>query len=208
MDVHSPHEPIRSVSDFFLHLLTITIGLLIALGLEGLVEAAHNRHLVHQAEANLHAELNTNRSTLTKDNLWLTESAAEIAANMQVLTALKNHQPPSGSLDFNWHWNGTQSSAWDTARDTGAVALMPYETVQGYAIVYGQQAVVNQQALVYIHDLYRSGVSAQGRKISDLRPADIDKMIANSQEALVDLDYLRSLCTSLDTIYKSAGNEL
>jgi hypothetical protein len=37
---------------------------------------------------------------------------------------------------------------------------------------------------------------------------EIDKMIANSQEALVDLNYMRNLRTSLDTIYKGAGEGL
>jgi hypothetical protein len=38
LDVHSPHEPIIGWKDFLLHLFTITIGLLIALSLEGTVE--------------------------------------------------------------------------------------------------------------------------------------------------------------------------
>jgi len=38
MDVHPVHGSIHSVRDFFRHLLTITIGILIALGLEGIVE--------------------------------------------------------------------------------------------------------------------------------------------------------------------------
>ena len=208
MDVHAPHEPIHTVGDFFLHLATITVGLLIALALEGLVGVVHRRHLLHQAEANLHVELNLNRATTAKDEQQLNRTAAEIATNIQILTALKNHQTPTGTLDFNWFWNSTQSAAWDTARDTGAIALMPYETAQGYSIVYGQQSFVNQQALVYIHDLHHSADAMQARKLADLQPADLDKMIANSQEALVDLNYLRELCTSLGRIYKSAAEGL
>ena len=34
LDVHAPHEPIHGVKDFLLHLLTITVGLLIAVGLK------------------------------------------------------------------------------------------------------------------------------------------------------------------------------
>jgi hypothetical protein len=44
LDVHLPHEPIHGTRDFFLHLFTITIGLLIAIGLEAMVEAVHHRH--------------------------------------------------------------------------------------------------------------------------------------------------------------------
>lgn len=38
LDVHPPHHAIRGWKDFLLHLLTITIGLLLALSLEGWLE--------------------------------------------------------------------------------------------------------------------------------------------------------------------------
>lgn len=44
LDVHAPEHPIGGPRDFLVHLLTITVGLLIALGLENSVEALHHRH--------------------------------------------------------------------------------------------------------------------------------------------------------------------
>jgi hypothetical protein len=38
LDVHPPHEPAHSWRDILIHLATITIGLFIALSLEGRVE--------------------------------------------------------------------------------------------------------------------------------------------------------------------------
>ena len=35
IDVHAPHKAIGNTGEFFLHLFTITIGLLIAVGIEG-----------------------------------------------------------------------------------------------------------------------------------------------------------------------------
>jgi hypothetical protein len=64
IDVHPPHVPIRGWREFFLHLATITIGLLIALSLEGLVEWQHHRHLVHEAQASLYTEIKSNESRL------------------------------------------------------------------------------------------------------------------------------------------------
>jgi hypothetical protein len=43
MDVHPPHLPIHTWKDFLLHLLTITIGLFIALTLEASIESIHHR---------------------------------------------------------------------------------------------------------------------------------------------------------------------
>ena len=44
MEVHPPDHPLRTWGDFWIHLGTITIGLLIALGLEATVEWAHRVH--------------------------------------------------------------------------------------------------------------------------------------------------------------------
>lgn len=60
LEVHPPHEPIHGWRDFFIHLTTITIGLVIALSLEGCVEWRHHRHLVHEAEAGLQIEIKAN----------------------------------------------------------------------------------------------------------------------------------------------------
>ena len=51
IDVHAPHNRMEGFKDFFLHLITITIGLLIALSLEGCVEWHHHRTLVREADA-------------------------------------------------------------------------------------------------------------------------------------------------------------
>lgn len=64
LDVHAPHEKIHGYKDFFLHLFTITVGLLIALGLEGCVEWGHHRHLRREAEVNLRQEVRDNEKEL------------------------------------------------------------------------------------------------------------------------------------------------
>ena len=206
MDVHVPDHPLHTTRDFLLHLFTITVGLFIALMLEAGVEALHHRHLLHQAEANLTAELHENRVDLAKDERQLDRSEAALSKNITLLTALKAHQGSAEPPDFYWYWNGMQTAAWDTARDTGAIALMSYDHAQGYAVIYGQQSIVDEQAKLYIRDIYRSGGALQGRQVSDLQPADIDTMIAGTQQALVDLKLLEDLCHSLDRIYQNADH--
>ena len=43
LDVHAPHSPTHTWKDFFIHIATICIGLLIAIGLEQTVEAIHHK---------------------------------------------------------------------------------------------------------------------------------------------------------------------
>ena len=56
MDVHAPHQPLHTWKDFWIHLGTITIGLLIAISLEQSVEGLHHLHQRHQLEEDLRAE--------------------------------------------------------------------------------------------------------------------------------------------------------
>ena len=56
LDVHPPHAPPHTWKDFFIHIATICVGLLIAVGLEQTVEWIHHRHQLHQLEQDLQTE--------------------------------------------------------------------------------------------------------------------------------------------------------
>ena len=60
LDVHPPHEKMHGFKDFLLHLFTITIGLLIALGLEGYAEHWKQRELKKDADTKLRQEIRDN----------------------------------------------------------------------------------------------------------------------------------------------------
>lgn len=203
MDVHPPHGNIHSWRDFFVHLSIITLGLLIALGLEGLVEWGHNKHLLHRAEANLKSELQQNRTTLENDEKVLDASEKELESYLELLTAFKASHHTTGEKTLHWEWNGLSSAAWDTARNTGAVALMDYAAAQRYADIYGQQSLVDAQAMLYVRDVYRSLAPLQGgRHLSTLQTMEVDTMSANVQQAMADLKFLRDLSDSLSRYYE------
>jgi hypothetical protein len=52
LDVHPAHHAASTWRDFFIHIATIVIGLLIAIGLEQTVEYFHHRHLASEARSN------------------------------------------------------------------------------------------------------------------------------------------------------------
>src|SRR5690242_4713646 len=205
MDVHPPHGGIHSWRDFFIHLIVITLGLLIALGLEGIVEWRHNKHLVHTAESNLRAELVANQKTLAEDLASLNNAQKQTESDLAILSALKERNDPGAELNFHWEWNGPSSAAWDTARNTGAIALMNYQAAQNYSVIYEQQGLVNAQSGAFVRDLYRAGAPLEeGRKLHDLKPAQLDAINANLQQTLADLKYLRDLGESLGRLYQRA----
>src|SRR6478672_10779502 len=65
MDIHLPKPP-RSAKEFAVEIGTITIGILIALALDSVVTAIHNRDIVDKSRAQLILELTKNRDHLTE----------------------------------------------------------------------------------------------------------------------------------------------
>ena len=203
MDVHPPHGSIHTWRDFFVHLSIITLGLLIALGLEGVVEWAHNRHLLQRADANLRSELELNRVTLMNDEKLLDASEKQLQAYLGLLSAFKAEHHTTEANGLSWEWNGLSSAAWDTARNTGAVALMDYAAAQKYADIYTQQSLVDTQASAYVRDVYRSVAPLQGgRRLSSLKTAEVESMVTNVQQTMADLKFLRDLSDSLSRYYE------
>ena len=72
MEIHRPKAS-HSWREFFIEIGTITLGILIALGLESLIVSVRDRHLVQNARADLRSELQGNRQDLT--NLIESEKA-------------------------------------------------------------------------------------------------------------------------------------
>jgi hypothetical protein len=67
LDVHPPHHPTHSWRDFFIHIATIVVGLLIAVGLEQIVEILHHRHQRQELQRNLQEDSVANRDYATAD---------------------------------------------------------------------------------------------------------------------------------------------
>jgi hypothetical protein len=144
IDVHPPHEPIHGWRDFLLHLLTITIGLLIALSLEGCVEWQHHRHLVHEAEASLHGEIQSNANGLPDAIADLHKQQDMLKHDVTLLKyIIKNHKAPENSnMEITFHIRSFDDVSWKTAQSTTALSYMPYARVEEYADIYNTQTAL------------------------------------------------------------------
>jgi hypothetical protein len=140
LDVHAPERGIGGFRDFAIHLLTITIGLLIALALENAAEALHHRHDRKEAEALIRQEIASNRDDIKQGEAQFKTEMDGMNRVMQTLEAMSQGQP--GKLqesDFLFHQAPIQDSAWRTASTTGVVNYMPYEEVQRFSDAYKEQ---------------------------------------------------------------------
>src|SRR5215472_8841818 len=66
MEIHAPEKPILTVKEAAVHLLIVTVGILIALSLEGIVEYVHHRTIVREAREIMRQEIEENRAELDK----------------------------------------------------------------------------------------------------------------------------------------------
>jgi hypothetical protein len=206
LDVHPPHEPIHGWRDFLLHLLTITIGLLIALSLEGCVEWQHHRHLVHEAEASLHDEIQNNSKGLPGAIADLHKQQEDLKHDVVVLKYIvKNHKSPKDdNMTISFHIRTFDNVSWKTAQSTTALSYMPYAQAQEYADIYSTQDELESTEKQAARDAIISLAPFINYSDHDPDPTggqanDIKQKIEILQGQLTLVD---SLITSLDREYK------
>ena len=206
LDVHPPHQPIHGPRDFLLHIATITIGLLIALGLEAGVEAIHHHHIVTEARENIHREIESNQKAVPGNLREIEADHKRMLADMTALRALRTDPNAKNiSITLAWSWSPPSDSAWKTARDTGALALMNSSSVQTYAEIYAKQQLVNDAADVLLHNQTRAVVPMSAEEyFKDASPSEIDESLHHCADIVVQLQLLDQLITSLDASYKEA----
>src|SRR5580704_4948634 len=112
LDVHAPHESIHTLKGFFVHITTIAIGLLIAIGLEQSVEYIHHRHQLQEARRELLKEVDENRR-IVEFNIESTRKAAlALDSDIAILRAQQSSRSPiPQKLDYSWE-------PWDTRDGT------------------------------------------------------------------------------------------
>ena len=154
IDVHPPHTSVHGWRDFFIHIATITTGLVIALALEGTVTAMEHRHLVREARENIRRELEANVAEIGDDEGYLQDDADRMKDNARLAHAyLTDPKALKGKkMSFTFTWNSLNDSAWRSARDSGALTYMPLSEVQRYSDIYAQQEIIDREAVdVFTH---------------------------------------------------------
>ena len=204
MEVHAPHEPIHSWRDFFIHIATITIGLLIAIGLEQTVELVHHRHLVKEARENIRGEIEKNEKTVDKDLGYLQTDANLMKADVAKARMLRDNSKAleHGEFKSEYSWDSFADTAWTSARDSGALTYMPVEEVQSYDDVYEQQKLVNDEANeIFAKQLQLVTPFIMEDEPSKIKPEDLHQLLRDSASAYLRLATLHQILDGLKKEY-------
>lgn len=141
LEVHPSQSTIHSWRDFCIHLATIVIGLLIAIGLEQTVEVLHHRHQVAETRKVLELELDQNRRAYADRISEFHRQTAALLNNIDVLRYVQQHpEARQESLPGILVWHAVRGefteSAWKTAQQSNVTALMPQDEVRRYTLTY------------------------------------------------------------------------
>jgi len=193
LDVHPAHHAATTWRDFFIHIATIVLGLLIAIGLEQTVEYFHHRHLASEARAQLQVE-RTSNETSNEFNIFATRLHEKyLHRDLAILHALRDHMPVSAGPFILRHARYLYlEDEWRKIHQSGTVTYI-HGNLQPTAYRYENQEAFMARADRSIEDLYRA--AAVLRSESDPLNNTIDtnvtfsnflKTIADSHETLSD----------------------
>jgi len=114
LEVHPPQHAAHGWRDFLIHIVTIVIGLLIALGLEQTAEGFHHRTQVQEAREAIAQERAANQQEFARATELFRRETKQFQTNLAVLQFLQQHPgaaPGSWPGKINWHSNITYFSS-------------------------------------------------------------------------------------------------
>lgn len=206
LDVHPPEHGINGLRDFLIHLLTITIGLLIALGLEASVEAMQHRSERREWETTLRQELAQNRATLIAIEKESERELDRFARSLQFLEELRAGKKGDArvlAVDFNVE--PLQSAGWHTASATGALSYMDYGEVQRFSEAYqGQQLFEDTVARAFGHFALWATYIRRGQDLGAMKPQDVEGAIGSLRQVMADTKTMSDLTRGTLLMYDAA----
>lgn len=213
MDIHPPHEAIMTKKQFFIHLSMVTLGILIALGLEGLLNWREHRALVREARENILTEVRANQQSVDRNLAELKKREDELN-HIVALSRQLERDPGSfkhGSMTFQWVSVDLPSAAWKTASVSGAVTYMKYDELNRYTQAYDSQQVFEDLSNQGIQSLAELGPLIQAA-MEEKKPKDVPKeKFVQIQQAgyrqLLIVQFLENVSKEMDKDYDKILNQ-
>jgi hypothetical protein len=158
LDIHPAHHAASTWRDFFIHIATIVLGLLIAVGLEQTVEVIRHAHERRTLIENFHHECAANLKVFELDLRLVHQN---IAWERSSLAVLRNAKPEGGYITVtmpsgpNGGMHAPSRSVWSVAKSSGKVELLPENLAEVFDRVDGEGE--------HFNDLVQASVAAQKR---------------------------------------------
>ncbi len=191
LDVHPLRHAPRGLRDFLVHIATIAIGLLIAIGLEQLVESIHRKHQVRDAREAIARERELNQREFARTTELFRLETKRFQTNLAVLEYLQQHPgvlQPAWPGSVNWHTYITtfSTAAWETAQHSAVTALMPQQEVRDAERLYYQLRVVQTSSAERLRAISAARrYTSRDSDPSHLTPAQLADEIMLAESVLI-----------------------
>jgi hypothetical protein len=136
LDVHPPEHTPHSWRDFLIHIATIVVGLVIAVGLEQTVEVIHHQRESQELIHNMHDESERNLQVLDRDqqislakHLWVQGVLAAMQSAPLSGGALTIKLPPRGQVAGD---HSADRAVWPVAKANGKAAFIDEPMAEVY----------------------------------------------------------------------------
>ena len=196
LEVHPPHENVHTWRQFFIHIAAITIGLLIAIGLEQTVVYFHHRHQLQEARRELAVELESNRRVVGINLEAARKITADLDADMTLLRAVQTSPtsqspaPIRSKLVYglgNFYW--PKDATWQAVKQNGSLGLMAHDELHYYVYIYEDIAIIMEQLSEMGARMEVASAIARRSPDGNLTPRDIEELITATSEVQAKLAY-------------------
>ena len=196
LDVHPPPSPTHTWKDFFIHIATIVVGLLIAVALEQTVEAIHHRHQRQELEEALKRDSEENAGYIKNDIAvvqavmdWAVQDAATIEKAGPTGPLVLHRQPESKLFLPN-------AGVWLAAKSNGVASLLPAGEQNWFEELdrFGAETFVsNNSSLHQLNAAYASLDQVVAGHIADTSATQLDISSLNPTQRSLVVTNLRSI---------------
>ena len=221
LDIHPAQHAASTWREFFIHIATIVLGLMIAVSLEQLVEHIRHLHQVAETREVLRKEREENHLRMAYTTAGFRLQAAMLQNNLLVLQYAKQHpgtpqEKLPGVMTWTYHMRPATRSGWATAQQTGVTALMPREEVARNESLYGILAAVDAAWDTFAQSFYTATRYQQGDPdISHMTPSQLEDEVVRLEDAMEAnlelghrLQNLRNFAADFDSVSPEELNAL
>lgn len=193
MEIHKPHAA-KTWKEFFIELGTVVLGILIAIALEQTVEHFRHADQLRTVRRELTAELENNQKIVARNMAGFAKIRAALTRDIEILRVNQaKHGPITARFDYSWDLDRTQDGAWQAARQSGALELMPREELRRYAFVYHTMddfmALINPA----VTRLEVAGAIARRAPDGALTSREMDDLLSATSEAQGQLAFAEQM---------------
>jgi hypothetical protein len=184
LDVHPAHHAASTWRDFFIHIATIVIGLLIAIGLEQTVEYFHHRHQLHEAREAIYAEIEAQATRLETAIASTVTAEQAMQRNAAILRAPRDHDSrQTSALVYKWGTPYPRSNAWQDAKANGSVGYMAPQERAAADFIYGDMDLVEKFSISWLQDSrVATAIAARAPTVDALTPQEREELLKLTSE--------------------------